>query len=394
MKIVHVAESFSPLSETFIYDYISGLRSMGIECPVVTLSLVPTAGRTLGEVAEIRRPHRFECERLWHRFRAQLGVGRKSTASWPSLRRRMRSRLQELQPDVVHAHFGSMGALVYPVARDLKVPLVVSFHGVDAFSYPLREPFKSAYPEMMSHADAMTVVSQVMQEHLISLGADKFRVHVIRVGKRPSDYPQAANGERPIRNWVSVGRLVEKKGHLDALEAFRRVAGSHPEQRLRIVGDGPLREKMAAFIREHDLTDRIELVGSLAHDEVIELLQDSDAFLLCSRTGPDGDMEGVPTVLMEAQLIGLPCVSTLHSGIPEVIPAENQWLLAPEGDVDRLAEAMHLLIHSAPAKLADIRARAYKKVEQDFNLDVVLHRLVRLYEATVSVKSPPPREHV
>ena len=106
----------------------------------------------------------------------------------------------------------------------------------------------------------------------------------------------------------------------------------------------------------------------MSHDQVKHELTVADAFILCSKTAPDGDREGVPTVLMEAQAVGLPCVSTRHSGIPEVIPEKNQWLLAEEGNITEIANRMERLVDISIDQLRRVVQRGRSKVEKDFNL--------------------------
>lgn len=100
---------------------------------------------------------------------------------------------------------------------------------------------------------------------------------------------------------------------------------------------GPLRERVKQYVHENDLSNHVTVHGRLPNEEVSKYMQATDAFLLPSKTAPDGDREGTPTVLVEAQAVGLPCVTTRHAGIPEMIPEKNQNLVVPEGEVNALA---------------------------------------------------------
>jgi glycosyltransferase involved in cell wall biosynthesis len=196
---------------------------------------------------------------------------------------------------------------------------------------------------MWESAGATTVLSGVMGEKAIELGAPPSLVHVIHLGKRLGDYPfEARTG--PVRKFVSIGRLVEKKGHTDLLQAFQRVEDTWKDANLTIIGDGPLAGDLRELVERLGLTHRVHLLGACGHADAVRHLQSADAFILCSRTGSDGDQEGTPTVLLEAQAIGLPCISTWHAGIPEVIPPENHWLLAQEGDPLSIAEKLTALL--------------------------------------------------
>lgn len=381
MRVAHLCQDFSALSETFIYDYVTETDRQGCEGHVVAANLWNRDSRPFEPVHHTPWPGSRHPRRLWHRALAAVGIGHPRSASWPEYRRRVRAAVREIEPDVLHAHFGTTGAVLFPLAEELGIPMVVSFHGKDAFVRPNTERYRRAYARMFDRVEAVTVVSQLMAAHLQGLGVDPAKIHVIRVGKRVEEYPyRPPSGER-VREWVSVGRLTEKKGHLDALAAFRDVVEEHPDQRLRIIGEGELLEPLTAYIWDHELAEHVRLLGRVDHEAVKRTMAAADAFILCSRTAADGDREGVPTVLMEAQLLGLPCVSTLHSGIPEVIPEPNRWLLSPEGDVGAIAQAMRRLIAADRAECVAIAEAGRSKVEAEFNLCLEAEKLRALYGA-------------
>jgi colanic acid/amylovoran biosynthesis glycosyltransferase len=116
-------------------------------------------------------------------------------------------------------------------------------------------------------------------------------------------------------------------------------------------------------------------------------MHDADAFLLPSRTAPCGDREGTPTVLVEAQAVGLPCVSTHHAGISEMIPRENHDLLAPEGDVETLSNCLFRLANFSADDLMQLAETGRRKVEREFNLSREVESLRDTYSRAVYSKS-------
>lgn len=391
MRVVHLCQDFSPLSETFIYDYVTELGRRECECHVVAANLWNRDTRPFENVYHVPWPGSRHPLRLLHRALAEVGVGDRHRASWPEYRRRVRAAVRRIRPDVMHAHFGTTGARLYPLVRELGIPMVVSFHGKDAFVSPTKRQYRETYPKMLKSMSAVTVVSRIMRSRLEDLGADRDQVHLVRVGKHLDEYPFRQPGRGRVREWISVGRLTEKKGHRDAIAAFEEVIQDHPDQRLRIVGDGPLRGQIEELVREQGLSEHVKLVGAVDHKSAKRMMAAADAFLLCSRTAANGDREGVPTVLMEAQLLGLPCVTTTHSGIPEVIPDDNQWLLSPEGDVPAIAAAMRALLAADWSTRMSVAEAGRAKVEAEFNLSLETERLVSLYHAvTERIDKPSP----
>lgn len=393
MRVVHLCHKFSALTETFIYDYLTELDRQGHEGHVVTYQVANPEARPFPNIHHVPQPGRWDTHRVAYRALAKVGVGdRPDTswdASWAAYRQRVAPVIREVAPDVLHAHFGTTGAWAWPLAEELGIPVVVSFHGKDAFSASASDMYCPAYERMFESVAGVTCVSEVMREHLVRLGSDPKRTHVVHVGKRVEEYPFRLPSEGPVREWVSVGRLAEKKGHLDTLAAFRQLVDESPDQRLTIIGDGPLREEVGAFVQGHGLADHVRLLGNVEHDVVRATLQEADAFVLSSRTAADGDREGIPTVLMEAQLLGLPCVSTTHSGIPEVIPEENQWLLAPEGDVGEIAQRMKRLLELDGSGRACVARWGRRKAKEEFSLSREVERLTEIYGLVVSSECVP-----
>lgn len=115
--------------------------------------------------------------------------------------------------------------------------------------------------------------------------------------------------------------------------------------------------------------------------EVKAMLDQADLFLLPSVTGADGDMEGIPVALMEAMAVGIPVVSTLHSGIPELIDAGKSGWLVPENDAAALAERLQAFASLQEAELRPMLSLARRKVETDFNQQVIYRELAGLLQA-------------
>jgi glycosyltransferase involved in cell wall biosynthesis len=115
------------------------------------------------------------------------------------------------------------------------------------------------------------------------------------------------------------------------------------------------------------------------NEKVVDYMRDADAFLLPSKTAPDGDREGTPTVLVEAQCIGLPCVSTRHAGIPEMIPESNHHLLSDEGDISGLSESLYYLSELDVEFLRKISRYGREMMEKSFNLVREVEDLVCVY---------------
>jgi len=372
MKVLHICSAFSPLSETFIYDYITELERQGIENHVLTFHRLNEQDRPFDRVYVVQIKH----DMIWlvQRLIAQLSQG---PGRYFSIQRRaIRKFIEQVNPDVIHAHFGPMGVLVAPIAKQLKIPLIVSFHGYDASSLIKEKFWVKEYQRLNSIVKFVTVVSNDMKLRLERFYPNKIKV--VHVGKRLADYSFIFD-INTIKNFLSVGRLTEKKGYFDLIKAFSSVLQEYPYLSLDIIGDGHLKNELQKFIITSNTNNRINLLGPVQHERLIEYYMNSDAFILTSKTAPNGDMEGIPTVLIEAQFLGLPVISTKHSGIPEVIPDENHVFLAEEGNIEQIKQCIIRLINTEETELKEIIKRGRLKVENEFNLHIEVKKLINLY---------------
>jgi glycosyltransferase involved in cell wall biosynthesis len=293
-------------------------------------------------------------------------------------RRRISAIARRVFPDVIHAHFGREGVFIAPVAKRLQIPLVVTFYGFDISSLPKQDGWAKAYKRLWRQVDAVTVLSNEMMKTAQNLGCPEDKLTVIHLSRDMNQFPFRSPAPN-VKRALFVGRLTPKKAPLDAVKALHQANQQGADLHLDIVGDGEGRDEVVKYIETNALNESITLHGYLSNEEVSALMKAADVFLLPSKTAPDGDREGTPTVLLEAQATGLPCVTTHHAGIPEMIPTANHHLLADEGDVEGLANALCKLTKSPLEELRAIAQRGREKVEQDFSLSGAVEKLRSVY---------------
>jgi glycosyltransferase involved in cell wall biosynthesis len=388
MRVLHFRKKFSVLSEVPIYDYITGLERQGLTNDVVTLAHENADSRPFERVHVVSSPGPLHPIRVAHYLLRRLRKDANEGASWPVVRRRLGRLTARLSPDVIHAHRGPEAVLISPVAAALRIPLVVTFYGSDISRLPQNEAWRARYAHLWRDVAAVTVLSADMRKDAMGLGCPPGRLHVVHIGRDVGSL-EGRSVPHPVRHFISVGRLVEKKGHLDVIRAFARVAAARRDLRLTLVGDGPLRSQLEHLILELGLGARVSLVGARPLSQTIALMRRADALILGSKTAGDGDREGTPGVLIEAQLLGLPCVATWHAGIPETVPPENHRLLAGEGHVEEIADRVAWLIGRPRTALEDIVAHGRRFVRDNFDVGRQAAQLRRVYESAAD--GGPPR---
>jgi len=283
--------------------------------------------------------------------------------------------------DVLHVQMGHTARSFLFAREAVRAPLVVTYRGFDFSAYP-RVHGSDCYQAVFEVADAVTYNCEHARGRLLELGCPDSRLSKYTSAL---DVDEFAFRERtlepgtPLR-LVTVARLTEKKGIDIALRAVASVRRRGTSLHYDIVGDGPLRERLESEIDDLGLSEAVRLHGEQDGAYVRDLLDRAHVFLLASVTAENGDQEGTPVSLMEAQACGLPVLSTLHSGIPEVVADGESGLLVPEGDADALAEGLaELLVRSS--EWPEMGRRGREHVARNYDLDTWTARLLALYES-------------
>jgi colanic acid/amylovoran biosynthesis glycosyltransferase len=277
---------------------------------------------------------------------------------------------------VVHAHFGPIGCEMIPIARTAGLPLVTSLYGVDAAVLPYLPQWRSRYERLFREGNLFLAEGPEMRKKVIAAGAPAGRTLIHPIALDLMKYPRwAPDGQATV---LFVGRFVEKKGLVDAIAAFGRARAMVPRARMTIVGGGGGEDEARALCSQLGLGESVEFVGMRPHADVIRRLTAAAVFIHPSVTAADGDSEGgAPTILLEAQAIGTPIVTTRHADIPHVVPAGPAVWLTGEHDVDALGRALvaalqqqtpssavHVIAHHDIAQVATRLEDIYARVTE------------------------------
>lgn len=392
--IAYLVSQYPALSHTFIEREIAGLRQRGQE--VVTFSVrrppesLPSAqmrseaASTIAIQADPKQVLRDNIAALSHYPRhylrtalkaAQTGDRHTKARVWQLFYLAEAARIhQEMDRQGlrhIHAHFANNGAdiarLVAELGRAIDGPdsgwgWSFTMHGSTEFEaiahYDLTAKVISAA--------GVACISDFTRSQLMRLTDPEHwdKLQLVRMSVDTTRYPVPAPGTRhpiPLRV-VTVGRLVPEKGTpilIDALAALR-AAGIAVEG--QIVGDGPLRESLAAQIDRVGLSDVVELVGAIGQDEILAHYHWANVFCLPSF------QEGLPVVLMEAMSTGLPVVTTRIAGIGELVHDRVNGRLLTPGRVDLVAEALAELA-ADPGMREEFGAAGRREVLADFSQD-------------------------
>ncbi len=405
MKVGFFLLKFPLSSETFVLNQITAFIDMGFEVEIVALQKGDTqnthAAWTKYNLAARTRWLQDEPQgkvaKLRHRASQTLrGIHRKNTWQALNLKRYgAESRnlilsaicgqvVTPLHADVFIAHFGPAGVTAAKL-RELGVirgKIATIFHGIDISSRDVLNHYTPEYQQLFRRGDLMLPISDLWAGRLQKMGCPREKIAVSRMGVDMTRFsPHPVKAPATPLEIISVARLTEKKGLHVAIEACRQLKEQGVAFRYRILGIGPWERRLRTLIEQYQLEDVVEMPGFKPSHEVKAILDDADVFLLPSVTGADGDMEGIPVALMEAMAVGIPVVSTLHSGIPELVEADKSGWLVPENDARALAQRLAAFSQLDTDELAPVIKRAREKVEHDFNQQVINRELASLLQA-------------
>ncbi len=304
-------------------------------------------------------------------------------------------RFERVGVEHVHAHYATHPALVAWIVHQLTgIPFSFTAHAHDLYVHP------AGLAEKAGAASFVVTISEFNRRWILERSPQlpPGKVHVVHCGveleryaglrgapalnETGEEFDTSTLRDRRLR-LLTVASLQPYKGHRVLLAACRLLqaeAGCEPH--CRWVGDGELRRSLQRAIAEAGLGQRIELLGALNEEQVLEQLRWADVFVLPSVRQRSGKMEGIPVALMEAMAAGLPVIASQLSGVGELVSAwqgRAAGVLTPPGDARALAEAISGMRERGWR--AALGAAGQRRVADGFSLQSEVQRLEGLFLA-------------
>lgn len=278
--------------------------------------------------------------------------------------------LRDQEIDEVHAHFLDRAALLALVAkRLLEIPYSLSIHaGADIYVNP------TLIFEKLQEARQAVTCTHFNKTHLKSLIGSSLAEKIIVVphGLNPQQFAPDQN-LRDENLLLAVGQLKMRKGFFELIEACKSLRDQNFDFKCEIIGGGSLFGSLQEKITAYSLEDHVSLTGALPNEEVLERLKKATLFVMPCKVSENGDVDGIPNVLLESMAMTVPVISTRISAIPELISDQENGLLVNPNSHDELVKAIISLINS-PEKRAQLGNAGRKKVLADFNIDTNIDR--------------------
>ncbi len=408
LKICYILLYFPRLTETFVANEIHSIRSRDIDVEIV--SLLPPGSGPVQTLSQKLLSHVWNAPGFlnWDIWKAQFHFLATSGSLYFHL---LFTLLKQPCPspyftfffkrlviflkavavahhllgkeiDLLHTHFAWLsGAATWICARLLGIPFTVTVHAFDIFSTK-----NDLLRLVCREASHVISISEFNRSYLVDMGIlPAEAVSVVHCGIELTKFDSRAENmttspDAPLRI-LSVGSLVEKKGHAYLIDACAKLKEKGGEFVCTIMGGGPDEPVLRRQIRSHGLSERIILEGAKSYSDVVNAYRTHDVFVLASVVAPDGDKDGIPVVLMEAGMMGMALISTSVSGIPELVRDRHTGLLVEPHDSAALSDAIALL-----ATDSDLRTRLGKNaralVESKFDIEKNVAQLAGLFRTT------------
>jgi len=413
-QIGYLLRSYPRLSQTFILNEILALEKIGVSIQIFALTnphekvvqmqvdqvqapvhyldedIQPRSLRNmLKENAQVASLHLMGYLRSLVYIAANSGIDEGYAASnrWECFLQAvhliyllvLKERRTGKKIDHLHAHFAHDPALIaYLVHCMTGIPFSFTAHARDLYQVP-----EKVLTDRIRQARAVITCCGSNLEYLNQIApSQKSKFSLVYHGVNLKDFQPVSNpGTSSPPNGpliLSVGRLVEKKGFQDLLEALFIVKKSGEDFWCTIYGAGPLAKQLEEWIEKHGMTGEVSLKGDRTQQELIPLYQNATLFILTPVQTDDGDRDGIPNVLVEAMAVGLPVITTAVAGIPELVEHNLNGLLYQPHDVGGISSGIIELLRT-PEKRRQLGEAASKKVMEQFDVAQAAKRLKTLF---------------
>ncbi|WP_314924937.1 glycosyltransferase [Aeromonas piscicola] len=290
--------------------------------------------------------------------------------------------------NLIHAHFAVDGLRVYPLAKEIDVPLIITLHGYDINIYKewwhngLGGRSMASYPDKliaMAKEDNVyfLAVSEAIKARAVEFGIPEERINVSYIGVDCDRFKPSHISMSQRNQVLFVGRLVEKKGCQYLLSAFLEIQDKYRNVKLVVVGSGPQEEMLKSFAIKHNI--RVEFLGAIGREEIQQELSMSRVLCLPSITAENGDAEGLPIVVLEAQSCGVPVITSARGGATEGIVDGVTGYAHEEKDINEISRLLDRVLsdHVLAERLG---ANARDHILKNMNIKSCMQRLETIYD--------------
>lgn len=382
-KILIITSSLLPISQTFVKSQMKALKRWD---PILAAASLCENGIDVSEINTLTLPGSSKWSINWWLRKVCAYLNFPHIQTYFALKKQNAS--------LVHIHFGNVAVDIWPIVKMLNVPVIITLHGTDINtnkswwmsgkggvhnkSYPKRLLSLIKSPNV-----TFIAVSKAVKNRAVEYGIPEDKILVSYIGVDTDTFKPSG---KPVinrnNNILFVGRMIENKGPLVLIEAFKTVITKIPDASLIMIGDGPLLKEAKKLADKYYLP--ITFLGAQPSSEVLKQLSLAKVFCLPSYTLPTGQSEGMPIVTLEAQACGVPVVTSARGSSTEGIINGETGFRVKEKSVDDLSEK---LIKTLTCDQFCLKApnEARRFICESFDIKACSKKLEDIYDRAASI---------
>jgi len=308
-----------------------------------------------------------------------------------STKKRIKPLIDNNKIDVVHCHFGTTAIERWDEIKDINIPVVVSFYGWDYQKAIYYNPsYKVIYRSIFEKTSLLITEGNHGRKQLIGMGANPKKVKTLPLGISMTSKPVKTSFKKNGKlNVVQVSSFAEKKGQIYTVKAFESAMSKMPNQlKLTLVGDERdlyYAKEIKEYIRSRRLEHHIQIIDWIDFKHLDSFLLDYDVFIHPSIHAKDGDCEGgSPVILLHAQSVGLPVISSIHCDIPEQVRHSQTGYLVSEADISELSKQILKFAKMTEKEYFEMSTNCISFTKEHFDVVKIGKQLKSYYTALES----------
>ncbi|MGM0582183.1 MAG: glycosyltransferase [Bacteroidota bacterium] len=308
-------------------------------------------------------------------------------------RQKLRQFISREKIVIVHSHFGNFSCSISKMISGFNIKHIVSFYGHDYESVPFHKPqYLKLYKKLFLNADKFICEGSHGANILIKMGCPPDKISIVHLGIDSSKFENINNNLKPEKTLklIQIANITEKKGHIYTVKAFIQALNKCPNMHLTIVGDVKHKREenllieIKNVIKNSGYMDKIHIVKSIDYNQLHGYLENFDVFIHPSTYAKDKDCEGgAPVVLLDAQVCGLPIISTTHCDIPEEVIHKKTGYLSKEKDIKSISESIIGFYNMNNSEFQVFRENAFRHVRNNYDINDSGKKLYRNYSELV-----------
>jgi colanic acid/amylovoran biosynthesis glycosyltransferase len=287
--------------------------------------------------------------------------------------------------DILHAHFNGESTLTaMRLSKKLEIPYTFTGHAIDIFANVDIQSLK----ERMQNSSRTITPSYYNSNYLQQItGISEEKIAIVRACTMLEKFRSILKKDKG-NIILSVGRLVEKKGMEYAILGISELVSEYPEIKYRIIGSGPLENKLKSLVFSLNLQKTVTFLGSLDDHDYLEELKCASIFILPCIRAMNGDMDACPLTIQEAMIAKTPVISTRFASIPELIEHKKEGLLVNPKRPSEIADALRILLEDKRLR-SKLGQNGRRKIEEEFNIKKEVPKLVKIWESSCNRQVSP-----